>query len=67
MNIIGYGICTGGAEKLEDATENLKNSVLQRMREGWEPQGGVAHVVLEFPNAQQHILTQAVIKHEAQP
>ncbi len=65
MNIEGYGICTGAAATIEDALENLKVSVLKRMSEGWEPQGGITHVSLEFADERQHIFNQAIVKRKA--
>lgn len=62
----GYGFCTGVSDDPNEAQKKLINDVLLRMRQGWIPQGGVAHVIAPTsPNAT-HIYTQVIVRSVAE-
>lgn len=58
----GYGVCNGVDVIPSEAQEKLKNEVLERMAQGWIPQGGIALVVLPTsPNAT-YMFVQAIVR-----
>lgn len=62
MDNDGYGLCSGVHADPEEAIKKLVNDVLYRMRQGWIPQGGVAHVIAPTSPHATHIYTQAIVR-----